>query len=166
MRIVPAQAGNEVWGVMSGGNECAAAVPAGAMIGGPRPFRPGPLAMLEAAGSYTRGRSSNCPWHGAHPPYLGLKFQIAGKVHYGWARVSVNVRDTVLTGFAYETIANKPIIAGATHDVDESDNRSSVLAPMPIPAQPASLGTIALGAPGLVAWRRSDDEDESRRAQK
>jgi hypothetical protein len=41
--------------------------------------------------------------------YLGLKFNIQGKTHYGWARLTVQVLGSAfikatLTGYAYETI--------------------------------------------------------------
>jgi len=50
--------------------------------------------------------------------YLRLKFAIKGNIHYGWARLSVAVKHgrpyitATLTGFAYETVANKPIVTG------------------------------------------------------
>lgn len=58
--------------------------------------------------------------------YLGLKFVIDGEVHYGWARISVTLghrRQTgdvsgTLTGYAYETVPDKPIIAGRTTGPD------------------------------------------------
>ena len=162
VRVVPAGAENEVWEVVSNRNECAAAVHAGARIGGDRRFRPGPLIMLEAAGSYTRGRSSHCPWHGANPPYLGLKFMIDGQVHYGWARVDVAARSVILTGYAYETIPNKPITAGATSDNDANDlqtNSAVFSSPSAPSAQAASLGMLALGSPALVAWKKREDEE-------
>lgn len=154
--VVPAQNGNEVWEVSSNQIECAAAVHAGNVIGVRRPFKPGPLLMMIATGSATRGRSSHCPWRGTHPPYLGLKFLINGEVHYGWARVISVIRSTVLTGFAYETIPGKPIVAGATQDDDDLSSRSEVPAP-PLAAQ-KTLGMLALGAPGLVPWIRREDE--------
>ena len=65
-------------------------------------------------------------------PLPRLKFKIKGKIHYGWARLSVDnfVNDitATLTGYAYETIPNKPIIAGRTKDPDV------------VTVQPASLG--------------------------
>lgn len=71
-----------------------------------------------------------------HTAYLGLKLLIKGKAHFGWARVKVipfyqGGFVATLTGYAYETIANKPILAGATKGSDET-------------AQ--SLGTLAAGA--------------------
>jgi hypothetical protein len=59
-------------------------------------------------------------WPNVRNRYLGLKFQIHGKAHYGWARLSVKTSNNplqtigTLTGYAYETIANKGIIAGKT----------------------------------------------------
>jgi hypothetical protein len=75
-------------------------------------------------------------WVNAQHRYLGLRFIINGKVHYGWARLNVqtetrNQIKATLTGYAYETIANKPIIAGKTHGKDE-----------------ATLGRLAQGASG------------------
>ena len=57
---------------------------------------------------------------GVEDRYLGLKFVTDGEVHYGWARLSVtlgherqdNDVSGTLTGYAYETIPDKPIIAG------------------------------------------------------
>jgi hypothetical protein len=73
--------------------------------------------------------------------YLGLKFTIHGEVHYGWARVSVtlghqrqfNDVSGTLTGYAYESIPDKPIIAGQTTGPDV------------ITVQPETLGELALG---------------------
>jgi len=157
LRVVPAQDGNEVWAVSSNRDECAAAVHAGMHIGGDRRFKPGALIMLVAAGSETRGRTSHCPWNGSHSPYLGLKFRINGEVHYGWARVNAALRNAVLIGFAYETIPDKPIIAGMTAEGDAELPAAprSLVEPWMRPANP---GMLALGSSGLVAWRRQEPE--------
>jgi hypothetical protein len=97
-------------------------------------------------------------WINVKNRYLGLSFQIKGKTHYGWARLNVKVTrrgfDAVLTGYAYETIPNKPIIAGKTRDT----NGIVVEVPhanLAMPTrEPASLGALATGAPGLSIWRR------------
>ena len=64
------------------------------------------------------------PWQNITGGYLGLKFVIHGKVLYGWARLNVTVTDRgvfgLLTGYAYETVANKAILAGKTKG-DEDD---------------------------------------------
>jgi hypothetical protein len=71
--------------------------------------------------------------------YLGFRFAIRNKAHYGWARVSVSAYPfaATLTGYAYETIPNKPIIAGKTKGPD-------VVTVEPNTA-PVSLGRLALG---------------------
>lgn len=73
--------------------------------------------------------------NGLRNRYLGLEFAIKGKVHYGWARVSVSNFhfNATLTGYAYETISNKPIITGKTKGPDV------------ITVGPATLGRLALG---------------------
>jgi len=86
---------------------------------------------------------------GVRNRYLGLKFMIRGKIHYGWARLNVtlghntDVVTATLTGYAYETIPNKAIIAGKTHGKDV------------ITLEPASLGHLARGASAISAWRKA-----------
>ena len=67
--------------------------------------------------------------------YLGMKFVIQGKAHFGWTRLNVGCTNTkvnaTLTGYAYETVPNKPIIAGKTHGPDV--------------VEPATLGQLASG---------------------
>jgi hypothetical protein len=51
-------------------------------------------------------------WIGVIRRYLGLKFYIRGKAHYGWARLNVTTGwpphlTATLTGYAYETIPGK-----------------------------------------------------------
>jgi hypothetical protein len=105
-------------------------------------------------------------WTNAGTLYLGLQFNIKGQKHYGWARLNITIPNgsgnlqyppitAQLTGFAYETIANKPIVAGQTkgpEDVVEESN-ASLTAPTP---KPATLGLLALGSPGLSIWRREE----------
>jgi hypothetical protein len=57
-------------------------------------------------GPWTNGVSGK----GFKAHYLGLKLLINGKFHYGWARVDST--DSVLTGYAYETVHDRPIVAG------------------------------------------------------
>jgi hypothetical protein len=95
--------------------------------------------------------------------YLGLQFVIKGKVHYGWARLTVTVQQqrqghsiaATLTGYAYETIPNKPIIAGQTTDDSSAaqPNPAALIEPTP---QPPTLGHLAMGALGLSLWRRKE----------
>jgi hypothetical protein len=91
------------------------------------------------------GSTSRCSWaKEAGPHYLGLKFRVQGRTHYGWARVKVALSThyrATLTGYAYETVANKPIITGKTKGPDV------------ITIQPGSLGHLAAGASAIPAWR-------------
>jgi hypothetical protein len=85
---------------------------------------------------------------GVKDRYLGLKFTIHNQDHFGWARLTTKIdagknplMTTTLTGYAYETVANKPIVAGKTHGKDV------------ITVQPASLGDLARGAAAIPAGR-------------
>jgi hypothetical protein len=98
-------------------------------------------------------------WQNVTNRYLGLKFVTAGEVHFGWARFSVKSGTgkivAVLTGYAYETVANRPIIAGKTkgpEDVADGPDASLNLPEL----GPAKLGLLALGSPALSLWRREE----------
>jgi hypothetical protein len=110
------------------------------------------------SGSYEAGN-----WLRVKNRYLGLRFTIKRKVHYGWARLSVEGcffrgahLTATLTGYAYETIPNKSIIAGATKGPDDAGiQEPDATVTMPT-RRPASLGALALGSPGLSIWRREE----------
>ena len=100
-------------------------------------------------------------WVNATNKYLGLKFKIHGRTHYGWARLSIQYANftltATLTGYAYETIPNKPIIAGKTEgtEVSHVDEANALILTESI-QQPGTLGLLALGSPGLSVWRRRE----------
>jgi hypothetical protein len=93
-------------------------------------------------------------WVKVKDRYLALQFEVNGKVHYGWARLTVKFRgvppqkgtwQATLTGYAYETIPDAPIIAGKTsgnYD-EESDASKPWFSGEKI--RLATLGTLALG---------------------
>jgi hypothetical protein len=100
-------------------------------------------------------------WKNATNRYLGLRFQIAGETHYGWARLTIINEaplTATLTGYAYETVANTPIIAGKTSDTDEALLAPTSVSPFEPGTRPVTLGLLALGAPSLSIWRRSEPE--------
>jgi hypothetical protein len=147
----------------------AAALFQGAKIGGSQNF----LGSYRAMEIYNRYTSSHVckhnsfgSWFNVTNRYLGLKFVIHGKTHYGWARLTVNKSGhsfvAQLTGYAYETIADKSIVAGQTHaNADDPTNLSSrpgasLSNPSPDTPQPLSLGMLALGAQGVPLWRRKE----------
>jgi hypothetical protein len=85
--------------------------------------------------------SSSCegrgPWDNVQHRYLGFEFFVKGKIHYGWARLDVTLSRTVtavLTGYAYETVPNKPLVTGKTKGPDV------------IRLERGSLGHLARGA--------------------
>ena len=82
-------------------------------------------AFMAAVSSTTGGREhSRGNWINVTNRYLGLRFSINGEIHFAWARLTVHASNdpahvaATLTGFAYETIPNKAIIAGKTHGPD------------------------------------------------
>ncbi len=89
--------------------------------------------------------------------YLGVKFLISGKTHYGWIRLTVTTSSrgamsATITGYAYETVANKVINAGTTSGAASSaETKAEVRSET---RGHAGLGMLALGAEGLPMWRR------------
>jgi len=162
----PAAQGNGIWGMESNEHtSCAARVQKGTRIGQKRRFESNRVVLFDWSGG-PNGGTAYCPWAGKNgTAYLGLKFTVKGKTHFGWARLKVeffNGAGVVLTGYAYETIANKAIVAGATADADAS---SAVLSPVPRPApasEPVTLGTLAMGFPRIAIWRREESASELR----
>jgi hypothetical protein len=160
LNVYAARRGNDVWSAQSRGHLCAAAVPKGKFIGPTRKFSPNELVMFFISTRFGTG-SVYGPWIGVPLSYLGLKIEINGKAHYGWARVNFLAHSTVLTGYAYETIAGKAIKAGQTIESGDLthpdfDPDESLTSPIPDRPQPASLGMLAFGAQGLTLWRRKE----------
>jgi hypothetical protein len=105
------------------------------------------------------GHGLEGPWDkGTTTGYLGLSFSIDGETHFGWARLTVTIGPNkqaraLLTGYAYETIANKAITAGKTSDPSGPPETSSTQ-PDASHTMPASLGVLALGSAAIPFWRR------------
>jgi hypothetical protein len=138
--------GNAIEGYANSSRRYASALKQGAPIGGHQRFVSGGRfgqSMAQVQQSDTVFYKYYGPWANVTNGYLGLKFKIHGKTHYGWARLGVAHQGFKLTGtitgYAYETIANKPIVAGKTNGEDE--------------VQPASLGHLAHGASAVSTWR-------------
>jgi len=158
--ISPAVAGNGVWqGPRERYNQVdAAALPAGVSVGSGKPFTFQPVNMAYAsltAFTYVSGG----PWKKAANRFLGLKFLINGEVHYGWARLTVLADKhkeevaAVLTGYAYETVANQPILTG---QVSGTAANASLTLPTETLRPAVPLALLALGSPGLAVWRRQE----------
>ena len=151
------------------GSKSAAALKRGAVIGPADKFQTGKVLM---AGGFCETQISAStvfgPFANTTQRYLGLKFKLKGKVHYGWARfASVQASacnggpavSATLTGYAYETIANKSIIAGKTKGPDEISTEEPNTTLTMLTRKPATLGLLAMGAPALSIWRREESVD-------
>jgi hypothetical protein len=144
-----------------------AALAAGVLIGPKRQFRSGRQQVLAEWDSDVSSLTSHRGnWLNVKNRYIGFEFVITGKVHYGWARLSVSLDDHgrdiqgTLTGYAYETIPNKPIIAGKTEGPEEGSVDDANPATLNEPTlRPASLGLLARGSAGLSVWRREESVD-------
>ena len=122
---------------------------------------------IDAAGMVAVNDSSSSskgPWKNVDDRYLGMRFQLGGQTHYGWARLSVQMVNGItatLTGYAYETVPNRPIRAGRTQGGNDgstpSTNASTVSPSPPLNPKPepgASLGSLARGTQGRSTWRQ------------
>jgi hypothetical protein len=152
----------------------AGVLPKGAVIGGAGKFV-GASQVLGAVYYNSDGGQTYFygKWTNAGTLYLGLQFNIRGQKHYGWARLNITIPNgsgnlqyppitAQLTGYAYETIPNKAIIAGKMKGPDQI--RAIVGDPAnfgkSLP-EPASPGLLAMGAPGLSFWRREDSAPDA-----
>jgi hypothetical protein len=134
--IAPVNPSNEIFSTGGGGVPVfAAALPAGKKIGPDGKFHKAKSYGDEMASARCQG-----PWVHAREKYLGLKFVIEGEVHFGWARLNVNCGSPIkatLTGYAYETDADEPIVAGDTTGAEAS-------------VEAGTLGNLALGTAAIT----------------
>jgi hypothetical protein len=132
----------------SGRFKYADALKRGAQIGPGEQFFP---SFEEMAFAFVDGNSSGSggQWRNVSNRYLGLKFKIDHKTHYGWARLSVKYKlyqvTATLTGYAYETTPDEGILAGQTTS-GELPLHPATSEPAPIRSEPKTLGTLARGA--------------------
>ena len=138
LKALPDQSSNEIVGQTSKGRMCAAALRKNQRVGVRRPFQQGALYMW-FGGHTTNWGTDWGPWRDVNGArFLGLKFVVKSKTHYGWARV--NMTTLRLTGYAYETIPDKAIITGQTEGPEEEIN--------------APLGALAAGAAAASTRRK------------
>ena len=163
LRVAPGP--NSVWRQFEG---LANDTKPGSIIGTKRHFARGSALMASVEG--TSNTSYACDrlhfrglWEnqgkGVKNRYLGLRFMVKGKPHFGWARLTVKggcrQLTGTLTGYAYETIPNRAIVAGKTTGTEDANLEPSDSATLTAPiSQPGSLGALAMGAPLLSIWRR------------
>jgi len=140
LSIGPVDVSNEIFSTGGNGHSVfAAALPAGVVIGPNGKFkkrRGEGMANGEDLEGVCQG-----PWIHAQNRYLALKFVIKGEIHFGWARLNVScvyphAISATLTGYAFETVVGKPILAGETKGSDVS-------------VDPGTLGSLARGAAAI-----------------
>jgi hypothetical protein len=168
LSIIPANV-NQIWGHKnSAGSNYASALPAGVKVGASGKFSASYRSMafgMDQGGSYyCQGK-----WNNVQKRFLGLKFTIKGKTHFGWARLSTSCNlykvEAVITGYAYETIPNKAIVTGKTKGPRNVDSKIATLKPVSLIApapKPATLGPLAAGSQGLSIWRREEAIEAAR----
>jgi hypothetical protein len=149
LNVAPAQSENKAVRFLSRRTVWGAALPKGHRVGLDSPFQPNnnKVPMVEGLNT-SSGKGTYGPWANKQAAYLGLEFLIQGEIHYGWARLAVNINSgdckgicATLTGYAYETVPGRPIIAGRTKGPDR------------MATQPGTLGHLAQGASAISAWR-------------
>jgi len=90
------------------------------------------------------------------PHFLGLKIVINGETHFGWARMSVDLRGPGhdfrflmklhVVDYAYESTPDKAIVTGDTGD--------AAIRKENFKGSNASLGLLSVGARGIPVWRQ------------
>jgi hypothetical protein len=92
--------------------------------------------------------------------YLGVRFTLNGKPHFGWVRMNTTWLEgkggikALITGYAYETQPGTAIAAGDRGDGTNVGPADSIPESAPKKSRHASLGALALGSDGLAIWRR------------
>jgi hypothetical protein len=132
-----------------------AALPQGSVVGSSRTFtnvHQNERVMAEAYNFVYYGTGVSGNWANVKQAYLGLKFDIKGQVHYGWAEFSVNASvrnrhqllvDATLLGYAYEATPNQSIKTG-----QKSGAAGDAAIPGALVPQPGTLQALAQGVAG------------------
>lgn len=162
LKISPDLTGNAVIGVQGPQRPLASALASGVEVGPNANFQSSPKGVYQAGvffGSTNTLRSGS--WSTVETAYLGLKFVVNGETHYGWARikfvspVGFNFLSGSIAGYAYETVANQPILTGQTTGTAKKNKQSRQASPAAesTPTTRAqSLGMLAAGAAAASVW--------------
>jgi hypothetical protein len=163
LSILPAIPDNKIEGFHRTNGNYASALRAGVSIGSNAKFTTGAnqveKAFIDTGGPNAFGTCYST-WPSGKSRYLGLKFVMDGGIHFGWARLTITCVNlhvaATFTGYAYETVPNKAIIAGQESGADEEAGvvmGASVGGPV---RKTAPLGLLALGSTGLSVWQREE----------
>jgi hypothetical protein len=147
LSALPDRKQNAIWGHTVGNRGYASALSANVRIGRKGKFLPaaGFMAAYSVSGLHPGNFSCTGPWANVSDRYLGMKFAIKGADHFGWARLNVKCNgpavNATLTGYAYETVANRAILTGKKRGADPIANA-------PTAAASRALGRLAQGSKG------------------
>jgi hypothetical protein len=139
--IVPARRANGAEGhTVNFGTQVVSALSGGAKIGQNDRFLSNTI--FRESMCHATDYSHTDLWCNDQNRYVGLRFSIKGRIHYGWARLNAVLGNNAfliatLTGYAYETVPGKAIVAGRTKGGDVST------------AESGTLGRLAAGAAGV-----------------
>lgn len=135
------------------GGYFASALSSGVTIGPNKKFFP-QIEVLEQLFTNSFGTNYLGPWVDAKNRFLGLEFKINGQPHFGWARITfTGFGSATITGYAYETVPNKAIVAGDTGSDRAIAHEGGPEAHAPEVRQ-ASLGHLAQGAQYILMLRK------------
>jgi hypothetical protein len=158
LRMWPLEGGGVMGKKVVSGRSYASELMRGAKIGPSANFNAGkPLIEdSDGFGGYTQGgrtyytKQLGGSWgNNAKNAYVGVRFLIGGKTHYGWIRMTVTTSQShgamsvVITGYAYETVPNKAVTAGETSTTSAQQTSAG-----------PSLGMLARGVDGVALWRK------------
>lgn len=137
-----------------------AALPSGASIGPAGKFGKGSgygliFTFVPELGATSQHHAGNLRF--GQPNLLGYRFLIGGQQHYGWVRLQSNIVkgirtphiSTQIMGYGYEASPNTAIKAGSC----ATEGNSTLNGAAPGQAT-GSLGSLALGADGILTWRQ------------
>ena len=109
-------------------------------------------------------------WGGGHPNrFVGVRFKINGKTHYGWVRLTVTVKhkgsgkgpkgsfSATITEYGYESVANKSCGAGLSGpSIPNADRTRAMPEQGSVRKTGPALGALAVGAEAMPLWRRDE----------
>ena len=154
---------NEIAYVSPWGGQWPASLPLGQMIDANTDMsETNHLIRRYRSGGFCPGGGAACvpdppiTWAATSQAYLGLRFDIGGATHYGWARLSVpSATSFTLRDYAYNSVPGEGIMAGdmgsITTGITSSALRGMQLSPNPF----TSVLSISLptGTTGAVNYR-------------
>lgn len=115
----------------------------------------GPFTRVDDFAGLVAGSDGKPNWEDGTNAYLGLRFDIDGSNHYGWAHLLVQANTeanrVTLFDYAYCSEPDAGLPAGATEGL--------CTAVAPVVPLPPSVALLAAGAVTALALRRRGDED-------